>query len=256
VLVALSEMGRPRTGVALAASVPLVLRGPFTVTGYAASRLPDADEETLARITALYEASDPVLAARLTEALRARDLVGDAAGLGRGARTIVPLTTAAARFLGSADGPRIAVIDVGGWDTHANQGAVQGNLATRLQALDAGLETLKTELGAHWRSTSVLIVTEFGRTVAVNGTRGTDHGTAGCAFLAGGAVAGGRIIADWPGLGPRDLHEGRDLRPTLDLRAACKGLLAAQFGLSEATLATAVFPDSAGVAPMPGLLRG
>lgn len=258
-LAALAGTGDARKGIALAPSVPLVLRGPFTVTSWAPSRLPDADDDTLARVRALYEASDPMLAARLAEALDARDLVGDAgarAGMGgRAGQAFGPLTTAAARFLRDDDGPRIAVIDVGGWDTHANQGAAQGSLATRLRLLDEGLESLKTELGALWQSTSVLIVTEFGRTVAVNGTRGTDHGTAGCALLAGGAVAGGRVITDWPGLGARDLHEGRDLRATLDLRAVCKGLLNSQFGLSEATLASAIFPESAAVEPMSGLLR-
>lgn len=172
----------------------------------------------------------------------------------RNGQTMRPLTTAAARFLASADGPRIAVLDVGGWDTHANQGAAGGNLATRLRALDAGLESLRNELGEHWSSTSVLIVTEFGRTVAVNGTRGTDHGTGTCAFLAGGAITGGRVIADWPGLAEHDLRDGHDLKATLDLRAVFKGLLAGQFGLSEAVLAQTVFPDSTAVEPLSGLL--
>ena len=104
------------------------------------------------------------------------------------------------------------------------------------------LQMLKTELGAHWSDTTVLVVTEFGRTVAVNGTRGTDHGTAGCAFLVGGAVAGGRVIADWPGLAARDLHEGRDLRATTDLRALFKAVLHERFGVGEAALAQRVFP--------------
>jgi uncharacterized protein (DUF1501 family) len=147
------------------------------------------------------------------------------------------------------------VLDVGGWDTHANQGAGQGALAQRLRGLDNGIETLKTELGAQWRNTSVLIVTEFGRTVAVNGTRGTDHGTAGCAFLAGGAVRGGRVLADWPGLAARDLHEGRDLRATTDLRAVFKGLLAEQFGLAETALERSVLPGSGAAPPMTELLR-
>jgi uncharacterized protein (DUF1501 family) len=119
----------------------------------------------------------------------------------------------------------------------------------RLRGLDTGLAMLKTELGDVWQSTSVLIVTEFGRTVAVNGTRGTDHGTAGCAFLAGGAVAGGRVVADWPGLAGRDLHENRDLRATTDLRAIFKGVLADRFGLAEAALEETVFPGSRAVQP-------
>jgi uncharacterized protein (DUF1501 family) len=237
--------GAARGAIALADSVPLVLRGELAVTSWAPSRLPDADEDTLARVRRRYEAADPELAASLNAALDARALAGDAADArmgGRGGQAVAPLASAAARFLGSADGPRIAVLDVGGWDTHANQGAAQGTLALRLRGLDTGLQLLKTELGTHWQSTSVLVVTEFGRTVAVNGTRGTDHGTAGCAFLVGGAVAGGRVLADWPGLTPRDLHEGRDLRATTDLRALFKAVLHERFGIAEGALARRVFP--------------
>jgi uncharacterized protein (DUF1501 family) len=147
----------------------------------------------------------------------------------------------------------VAVLDVGGWDTHANQGAAEGPLAQRLRGLDSGLQLLKSELGAHWQSTSVLVVTEFGRTVAANGTRGTDHGTAGCAFLVGGAVAGGRVIADWPGLSARDLRENRDLRATTDLRALFKAVLHDRLGIAEGALARTVFPDSDAIAPLDGL---
>lgn len=251
-LTELESRGEAKEAVALAESVPLVLRGPFLVSAWTPSRLPDADGDMLARVQALYEAVDPDLAARLLDARNARDLVGDMGTSrmgGRAAVQMTPLVTAAARFLAQEEGPRIAVMDVDGWDTHANQGGAQGNLATRLRALDIGLATFKAELGAHWASTSVLIVTEFGRTVAANGTRGTDHGTGGCAFLAGGAVAGGEVVADWPGLGARDLYEGRDLMPTLDLRAVAKGILADRFGLSETALAR-VFPDSGGIEPL------
>ncbi len=122
------------------------------------------------------------------------------------------VTSAAGKFLAAADSPRVAVIEIGGWDAHANQGAEQGQLANRLRGLDQGLETLRTSLGPAWKDAAVLVVTEFGRTVAVNGTRGTDHGTATCAFLSGGAVAGGRVIADWPGLANGDLYQQRDLQ--------------------------------------------
>ena len=248
--------GESRGAIALADSVPLVLRGKFAVTSWAPSRLPDTDDDTLARVRRMYEAADPALAASLNAALAARELAGDAGDAnmgGRGGQAVAPLASAAARFLGSADGPRIAVLDVGGWDTHANQGAAQGTLAPRLSGLDTGLQQLKNELGAHWRSTSVLVVTEFGRTVAVNGTRGTDHGTAGCAFLVGGAVAGGRVLADWPGLTPRDLHEGRDLRATTDLRALFKAVLHERFGIAEGALARQVFPGSDAVQPLDGV---
>jgi uncharacterized protein (DUF1501 family) len=255
-LAALAAAGDVREAVALADSVPLVLRGELAVTSWAPSRLPESDDDTLARARRLYEAADPALAESLNGALAAREIAGDTGAErmgGRGGQAVAPLASAAARFLRSPAGPRVAVLDVGGWDTHANQGAAQGALALRLRGLDAGLQLLKTELGSHWQSTSVLVVTEFGRTVAANGTRGTDHGTAGCAFLVGGAVAGGRVVGDWPGLAQRDLHEGRDLRATTDLRALCKGVLHERFGVGEAALARTVFPDSDGVAPMEGL---
>jgi uncharacterized protein (DUF1501 family) len=255
-LAALDTGRKSRGAVALADSVPLVLRGELAVTSWAPSQLPETDEDTLARVRRLYEAADPELAASLNGALAAREIAGDGAGAearmggGRAGISIAPLASAAAKFLASPDGPRIAVLDAGGWDTHANQGAAQGPLALRLRGLDAGLQMLKVELGAHWRETAVLVVTEFGRTVAVNGTRGTDHGTAGCAFMAGGAVAGGRVIADWPGVASRDLHEGRDLRATTDLRSLFKAVLHERFGVSEAALARSVFPGSDRVEPL------
>jgi uncharacterized protein (DUF1501 family) len=250
---ALAADGAKRAAVALADTVPLVLRGEFAVTSWAPSRLPETDGDTLARVRRLYEAADPELAGRLRDALAARDLAGDTADErmgGRGGQAIAPLASAAARFLASETGPRVAVLDVGGWDTHANQGGAQGALALRLRGLDSGLALLKSELGAHWRDTTVLVVTEFGRTVAANGTRGTDHGTAGCAFVAGGAVRGGRVVGDWPGLGARDLHEGRDLRATTDLRALFKAVLHDRFGVAEGALARTVFPASDAIAPL------
>jgi uncharacterized protein (DUF1501 family) len=255
-LAELQSEGGKRDAVALADNVPLVLRGDYPVNTWAPSRLPDADQDLLARVRRMYETAEPRLADRLIEALDARAMIGDAAsggaqGDGRGGGgQINPIVTAAARFLKSPSGPRIAAIDIGGWDTHANQGAGQGNLATRLRGLDAGVQTLKTELGAAWKDTTVLIVTEFGRTVAVNGTRGTDHGTAGVAFLAGGAVVGGRVVGDWPGLAQRDLYQGRDLRATTDLRGVFKAVLAERFGIREAALERVVFPGSESVQPL------
>jgi uncharacterized protein (DUF1501 family) len=257
-LAELQSGGAKRDAVALNDTVPLVLRGDFAVNTWAPSRLPDADQDLLARVRKMYENADPRLADRLIEALDAREMIGDAAasgsgagdGGGRGGGPIDPLVTAAARFLKSPSGPRVAAIDIGGWDTHANQGAGQGNLASRLKALDAGVQTLKVELGPVWKDTTVLIVTEFGRTVAVNGTRGTDHGTAGVAFLAGGAVNGGRVVGDWPGLAQRDLYQNRDLKPTTDLRGVFKGVLAERFGIREAALARAVFPGSDAIHPL------
>lgn len=161
----------------------------------------------------------------------------------------------AAAFLTRADGPRIAVLDSSGWDTHANQGGEQGALAARLTALDAGLRALRDGLGEAWRQTAVLVVTEFGRTVAINGTRGTDHGTASAAFLVGGAVRG-RVIADWPGLSAAALHQGRDLSPTLDLRAVQAALLREHLGIDADFIAREVFPDAGRLARIEGLVAG
>jgi uncharacterized protein (DUF1501 family) len=161
----------------------------------------------------------------------------------------------AAALMRSDGGPEIAVIEAMGWDTHANQGASSGTLAQRLAGLDNGLRGLAEGLGPLWSQTAVLVVTEFGRTAAVNGTRGTDHGTGGCAFLAGGAVRGGRVIADWPGLSRNALLDGRDLRPTLDLRSVFKAVLGEHLRIDGGSLASRVFPDSGGAHPLQGLVR-
>ena len=163
--------------------------------------------------------------------------------------------TSAARFLVAPDGPRIAVVELGGWDTHANQGAASGALANRFSALDTGIGNLRTGLGGAWRDTAVAVVTEFGRTVHVNGTRGTDHGTATTALLLGGAVDGGKVFADWPGLGKNDLYAGRDLQPTTDLRSLFKGVLEQHLAIDAGFVETTVFPGSKIARPLENLIR-
>jgi uncharacterized protein (DUF1501 family) len=250
-------------GVALGQNVPLVMRGPAAVTSWSPSKLTALDEDTLARITDLY-ASDKLLSVRLADALAADTIAaedkGDAAMMaqpaqGGGAR-YAEVVHAAAGFLRQENGPQVAVFDTTGWDTHANEGGAQGQLAGRLAQLDAGLASLKQQLGPVWNDTAVLLVTEFGRTAAINGTRGTDHGTATAAFLVGGAVEGGRVITRWPGLSQQALYQGRDLAPTLDLRCVLKGLLADQLHVPSRSLEKTVFPDSASAKPLEGLLRG
>ena len=260
-------------GVALGQNVPLVMRGPAAVTSWSPTKLSALDDDTLARITDLY-AADPLLAQRLADALAANAIADEGASsmqpqggapetaADARARPAQPnnaryteIVHAAAGFLRQPDGPKVAVFDTSGWDTHANEGAAEGQLAGRLGALDKGLATLKEELGPAWGDTAVLLVTEIGRTAALNGTRGTDHGTATVAFLLGGAVAGGRVIADWPGLSARALYQGRDLKATLDLRSVLKGLLAEHLAVPGRSLEE-VFPDSAAAQPLRGLLRG
>ncbi|HYC10080.1 MAG TPA: DUF1501 domain-containing protein [Steroidobacteraceae bacterium] len=275
-LAALPGPARREAGVSLGQNVPLVMRGSAAVTSWSPSKLTALDEDTLARITDLY-ATDKLLALRLADALAADAMAAeesadnmaggtaaaDAAASGKLTRPARPdgaryaeLVRAAAGFLRQENGPRVAVFDTSGWDTHANEGGAEGQLATRLAALDKGLATLKQELGAAWSDTAVLLVTEFGRTAAINGTRGTDHGTATVAFLAGGAVAGGRVIAEWPGLSARALYQGRDLAPTLDLRSVLKGVLAEHLAVPHRALEQSVFPDSATARPLRGLMRG
>jgi uncharacterized protein (DUF1501 family) len=161
---------------------------------------------------------------------------------------------AAASFLARPDGPRIGALSFDGWDTHADEGAASGRLANLLGALDGALGAVEKGMGPAWRETVVAVVTEFGRTARINGTEGTDHGTATIALLAGGAVKGGRVIADWPGLRDADLYQQRDLKPTTDLRAVLKGVLRDHVRVDDKALASAVFPDSAGVKAMAGLV--
>lgn len=258
-----TRAGNKELGVALGQNIPLVMRGPAEVTSWSPSKLAALDEDTLQRIADLY-AGDPVLARRLADAQAAdaianTPMMGAVIGAGnapaRGGARYTEVIHAAAEFLGREDGPNVAVFDTTGWDTHANEGSVQGQLAGRLAALDAGLRMLKEQLGPAWNDTAVLLATEFGRTAAINGTRGTDHGTGAAAFLLGGAVRGGRVIADWPGLSARSLYQGRDLRPTLDLRSVLKGILSEHLLVPQRALDTTVFPDSRAVKALTGLVK-
>jgi uncharacterized protein (DUF1501 family) len=249
------ERASNQLAVAIAPAVPLVLRGPASVNSWAPSRLPQADADTLERLADLY-AGEPVLAERLQTALASNaTAAGDALGGRDPLGAFKSLADAAGKLLAGRDGARIAVLEASGWDTHANQGAENGQLANRLRILDQGLDGLRTMLGSAWAQTAVLVVTEFGRTVATNGTRGTDHGTASCAFLLGGAVAGGRVLSDWPGLATASLYQGRDLRPTTDLRAVFKGVLQVHLQAPDAALEQTVFPDSKRAKALQGLIR-
>jgi len=249
------------TAIALAVNTPLVLRGENSVTSWAPSQLPDAEESTIRRLQDLY-ADDEFFATRLTQALRSQEIAGDDRSMRRMRRKakdieqVRAMMQATAKFLTAKNGPRIAVLEAGGWDTHANQGASTGSLANRLAGLDTGLIALRDGLGSTWSDTVVAVVTEFGRTVKVNGTRGTDHGTATAAILLGGAINGGRVLADWPGLGKSDLYEGRDLMPTADARSLFKGILADHLDIPDSLLERSVFPDSAAAPPMENLIRG
>ena len=241
---------RPKAGgLALGQSIPLVLRGPAHVGSWSPSRLPGPDADLLDRLAALYK-DDPLLERSFKAARESQTMMEgqSAPGMAGGAQQpVLALATAAGEALAKRDGPKVASIDFGGWDTHISQLGEYGALTRNLRLLDRSVAMLKTSLGPAWQQTAVLIVTEFGRTVAPNGSGGTDHGTAGAAFVTGGAVRGGRVVTNWPGLGERDL------RPTLDLRALFKAALIAQMAIDEAKLEGEVFPGSASVRPLEGL---
>lgn len=235
--------------IALGATVPLALRGVHEVATYAPSGLPGAAGDLLDRVGRLYEA-DAQLSGPWARAMATRTAMAEpVAEAGRGAAATGAL---AARMLSGPAGARIAMIETGGWDSHAQQ---RGRLAAPLAALDAMLGALETGLGAAWDETVVLVATEFGRTVTVNGTGGTDHGVGSLAMLVGGAVRGGRVIADWPGLAPSALLEGRDLRPTLSLERLVTGAVSEHFALDPARVLAALYPEGVRGRPIEGLLR-
>jgi uncharacterized protein (DUF1501 family) len=259
-------------GLAIGAVVPLLMRGKAPALSWIpkVNNLPLRDS-TIARLMDLYAETDPVLAKAFAEGMEiSRVADADAptsapapsqpqapaqpSPAARLNREFTEAAEAAARFLSTPEGPRVGVLSYNGWDTHANEGPIKGQLALRLGGLDAAIRALESGMGPAWKDTIVAIVTEFGRTARVNGTQCTDHGMATVALLAGGAVKGGRMLADWPGLKEADLHERRDLKPTTDLRAVLKGVLRDHVRVGDKALASAVFPDSAGVKAMGALV--
>jgi uncharacterized protein (DUF1501 family) len=257
-LEALPKGERVMSGLAVGPTTPLVLRGAAPTVGWAPVALPQADDDTATRLIELYQHRDPALASALTQGLQLEKVaLGDDMKPkpgANGAAAMRLVARGAAKLMVADDGPRIAALAFDGWDTHANEGGPVGRLAQLLSGLDGALAEFESGLAARWRDTVVVVATEFGRTVRINGTEGTDHGTGTIALLAGGAVKGGRVISDWPSLKPASLYQGRDLLPTTDLRAVIKGVLRDQFALSERVLAESVFPDSAAAKPMQGLV--
>ncbi len=258
-----------RQAFAVGPITPLVVRGPAPVLSWVPPRLPPVSDDTTMRLLDLYRHTDPTFARVLEERIGLA-AIARAGGISSAPSEELPAAQgggvaqvrayfsdtagAAAKFLAGAEGPRVGAFAYDGWDTHVNEGAVKGRLASLLGALDGALAAIETNMGEAWRETVVALVTEFGRTARLNGTDGTDHGTASVALLVGGALKGGRVIADWPGLKPGDLHENRDLRPTADLRAVLKGLLEEHLCADRQQLESVVFPDSAGAPPLRGLL--
>lgn len=243
----LQVMSGERSGIAIASGMPRSMTGAYTVQTWSPTQLGAVDDEYLQRLAALYR-TDRVLQGRFEAALQQQDVVGEEPMARGNARRggITPLMQAAARILRTETGPNIAAVEFSGWDTHANQGMAGGALDRLLGQLAGGLAALRTEMGEAWNTTTVVVMTEFGRTARPNGTRGTDHGTAGAGFILGPKVARATVFSDWPGLSDRALFEGRDLKPTLDTRAVLKAAIAGTFDLTPAQ-ADRVFPGSAAV---------
>jgi uncharacterized protein (DUF1501 family) len=241
---------------------PLVVRGAAPVLSWSPQRVMPAGEDTVQRLLALYHDRDAKLASVIEDNAKfvtAMEQPGaaqkpGAPGPGQVRAYFSEAAGTAAKFLSRPDGPRVGALALDGWDTHFNEGIAQGRLSQLLGALDEALAAIKTNMGAAWRETVVALATEFGRTARINGTEGTDHGTATVALLIGGALKGGRVIADWPGLKPADLYQNRDLKPTTDLRAVLKGILRDHLRADEKMLAQAAFPGSDGIKPLAGLV--
>jgi uncharacterized protein (DUF1501 family) len=234
--------------IALTPTVPMALRGASEVTSYSPSPLREANADLLARVSRLYQ-NDTLLHPLWSAAMETRRTAGDH---GSAAQEPANVGKLAASFLARADGPRIAMIETIGWDTHNQQ---EPRLARLLAGFDAMLAALRTGMGQSWTKTTVLVATEFGRTVAVNGTNGTDHGTGTAAMLIGGAVKGGRVLANWPGLSQSTLYENRDLKATMALDALIAGAAGESFVIDPELVARTVFKDGSGGKPITGLIR-
>lgn len=248
---------------------PLIVRGSAPVMSWTPPKLPPATEDTVMRLLDLYRHTDPALARALEERVDLAKIAregglamapqkgGMPAPKGPGAYIktyFADSAGAAAKFLARDDGPRIGALAFDGWDTHADEGVANGHLALWLDALDGALAAVESGMGPAWKETVVTVVTEFGRTARINGNDGTDHGTATVALFVGGALKGGRVLADWPSLKEADLYEKRDLKPTTDLRSVLKGMLREHLRVADHALETTVFPDSAAAAAIEGLL--
>jgi uncharacterized protein (DUF1501 family) len=246
----LSMLPADDKAIALAATIPMALRGPVEVASYAPSSLPDASDDLLMRVSQMYQ-GDQQLHGIWEQATATKVLTSDlASDNGKNAADTGALT---AKMLAAPGGSRIAMIETGGWDTHAGQ---KGRLVGQLNGLDKMIGELQKGLGPLWNNTVVLVATEFGRTVRVNGTQGTDHGTASCAMLMGGAVNGGKVLADWPGLADASLYENRDLKPTLGLDTLIGSAVATHFDLGAAATTKKLFPDvPASARPIQDLIR-
>jgi len=263
--------------ISIGPTAPLLLRGKVQTASWSPGRGVDAEARLPALLQDLYR-DDPLLGPALARGLATETMAKDAtAGLDGQPATMIKtdamgvaapqasaraaaqqgreaahtLGASLAGFMREPGGPTVAAISLDGFDSHANQA---GLLTARLAYLDAVLDGVRQGLGPEWKNTVVVVATEFGRTARANGTGGTDHGTGSTALLLGGALKPGGIVGDWPTLKQSALFENRDVAPTLDMRSLFKGVLADHMGVDRAQLDKVVFPDSAAVKPVLGLV--
>lgn len=229
---------RGKRALAISRSIPISLRSSDQVRTWYPSKLKNADTNIYAQLSKLYQ-SDTLLNESLERGLTVRDLLDKKQSKKRQGK-FIDLTKACANLLTNQhENIDCAMLEFGGWDTHSNQ---SNRLERNLNELDQGLSELKEGLGKEWQNTVIIIGTEFGRTVKENGTGGTDHGTGSALFLAGGAVQGGRVLGDWPGLETSQLFEQRDLMPTSNSYSWISNVLANHWQIPESALQQ-VFPN-------------
>ncbi|ASI91955.1 DUF1501 domain-containing protein [Vibrio mediterranei] len=229
--------------IAIDAGLPLIAQGDVKVSSWFPHKLKAKEEQ--ANLLAEMFQSDAKLSANFEEAMKLESMSTG----GNQNKQFTNLAKQAGRFVSSPNGPNIVVLELGGWDTHSSQGAEKGRLANQLSKFDQGMAALKSALGEKWQSTVVIAASEFGRTAAENGTKGTDHGTGNVMLVMGGAVRQSKVVSNWPGLSPTQLHEGRDLKPTVDIRAVTKGILQEHLGASEEAL-NITFPETDDLVPL------
>lgn len=222
--------------VAVAHTLPIGLRGRQMAKTWYPDILRPAQDDLYERLQVLYK-DDRLLSQQLEEGLKNRQLLADIKKVNN-KFSFSALAGSCATMLADSNGPDCVMLEMPGWDTHQNQ---LGRLDSQFKELDQGISMLRKNLAGQWDQTVVIMTTEFGRTVAENGTRGTDHGTASAMFVAGGAVAGGRVEGKWPGLAKSNLFEGRDLMPTSDTRQWIRAILSQHWNLNAAQL-DYVFP--------------
>lgn len=260
---ALSVMsGNAVPAISVSKQTPFILQGKAKTTAWSPNALPDPVPGFYEKLRLLYK-EDILLGPMLADGLRNREVMDEilteddlqSAKSARKAQDLDIMATLAGRYLAQDNGPRVAVLETSGWDTHVQQGTETGKLARKFSGLSAGLDALHEEMAGVWNKTVVIAISEFGRTAIPNGSSGTDHGTAGAALVLGGAVIGGKIAGPWPGLSEKQLYEGRDLKPTVDARAIFKRVLQDHMQIAAKDLETTIFPNSANISPLKGLIR-